>query len=77
MAKLFGIHPIDLAPGVNAEDFERFIVEEVLTRELLPGSSSTFSRGAEEIGMASMRCCSSSTPLSCAIDYSLVRTGIG
>jgi hypothetical protein len=42
MAKLFGIHPIDLAPGVNAEDFERFIVEEVLTRELLPGSSSTF-----------------------------------
>ena len=29
MAKLFGIHYLELQPGVNAEDFERFVAEEV------------------------------------------------
>ena len=29
MAKVFGMHMIALKPGVKAEDFERFVVEEV------------------------------------------------
>ncbi len=30
MAKVFGIHPMEPLPGVKAEDFERFVIEEVL-----------------------------------------------
>jgi hypothetical protein len=29
MPKVFGIHTIALKPGVKAEDFERFVIEEV------------------------------------------------
>ena len=29
MAKVFGMHMIELHPGVKAEDFEKFIVDEV------------------------------------------------
>ena len=29
MAKVVGIHHLELQPGVNAEDFERFVAEEV------------------------------------------------
>ena len=28
MAKVFGIHTIELRPGVQAEDLERFVIEE-------------------------------------------------
>jgi hypothetical protein len=37
MAKVFGIHMIGLRPRVKAEDFERFMVEEVLPSGLFPG----------------------------------------
>jgi hypothetical protein len=30
MPKVFGIHEIELHPGVEGEDFERFVVEEAL-----------------------------------------------
>src|SRR5215510_718496 len=33
MAKLFGMHEIELRPGVKGEDFEKFLIEEV---KLLP-----------------------------------------
>jgi hypothetical protein len=29
MAKVFGIHEIELRPGVTAEEFERFVTEEI------------------------------------------------
>ena len=28
MSKVFGIHTVELEPGVKAEDFERFVIEE-------------------------------------------------
>jgi hypothetical protein len=37
MARLFGMHMIGLRPGVNAEDFERFVVDEVYPAGQLPG----------------------------------------
>lgn len=30
MARIFGIHTLDLNPGVKGEDFEKFILEEFL-----------------------------------------------
>jgi hypothetical protein len=37
MAKVFGIHMIGLRPNVTAEDFERFVVEEIPPTGLFPG----------------------------------------
>ena len=38
MAKLFGVHTIELHSGVKPEDFERFVIEEVNRNQpLLPG----------------------------------------
>jgi hypothetical protein len=37
MAKLFGMHEIELHSGVKPEDFERFVVEEVNRSQPLPG----------------------------------------
>jgi hypothetical protein len=37
MAKLFGMHTIELHSDVKPEDFERFVVEEVNRNQLLPG----------------------------------------
>ena len=34
MAKVFGIHEVELRPGVTAEEFERF-----LTQEYIPGAA--------------------------------------
>jgi hypothetical protein len=37
MPRVFGIHEIELRPGVKGEDFERFVVEEALPAQPLPG----------------------------------------
>jgi hypothetical protein len=37
MAKVFGIHEIELHSGVKPEDFERFVIEEVNPGPQLPG----------------------------------------
>ncbi len=37
MAKVFGMHTIELRPDVKEADFERFVVEEVLPLPLYPG----------------------------------------
>ena len=37
MAKVFGMHMIALKPGVKAEDFEKFIIEEVYTSSIPEG----------------------------------------
>ena len=45
MAKLFGMHTIELHPGVKPEDFERFVVEEVNPGPHLPGVVSHLLKG--------------------------------
>ena len=37
MARLFGIHEIELHSGVKPDDFGRFVVEEVIGSQPLPG----------------------------------------
>jgi hypothetical protein len=37
MAKVFGMHTIELRPGVKGEDFERFVEQEVLTQPMPEG----------------------------------------
>jgi len=38
MAKVFGMHMIALRPGVKAEDFEKFVMEEVYPLPFFEGS---------------------------------------
>jgi hypothetical protein len=45
MAKVFGIRPIELLPGVKEAEFERFMVEEGLQFPALPGETSYLVRG--------------------------------
>ena len=37
MARVFGLHEIELNPGVNEEDFENFFLNEVAKAPLYPG----------------------------------------
>ena len=37
MPKVFGLHEIELQPGVEPEDYERFFVEELAPTLKLPG----------------------------------------
>jgi len=39
MAKAFGIHPIEMHPGVKGEDFERFFREQAASAPMFPGWS--------------------------------------
>ncbi len=45
MAKLFGIHEIELHSGVKPEDFERFVVEEYNRSQLFPGVATRVLKG--------------------------------
>jgi hypothetical protein len=45
MAKLFGLHEIELHSDVKPEDFERFVVEEVNRGQLLPGVATLVLKG--------------------------------
>ncbi|MGD8464145.1 MAG: hypothetical protein PVI09_09790 [Anaerolineae bacterium] len=45
MSKVFGMHMIALKPGVKAEDFERFVTEEVYPLPSPEGSESYLLRG--------------------------------
>jgi hypothetical protein len=45
MSKVFGMHMIALNPGVKAEDFERFVTEEVYPLLSLEGSESYLLKG--------------------------------
>jgi hypothetical protein len=45
MAKVFGLHEIELRPGVRSEDFEKFVIEEVSRGPLLPGWEVMLLRG--------------------------------
>ena len=45
MAKLFGLHEIELRSDVKAEDFEQFVIEEVNLSQLLPGVATTVLKG--------------------------------
>jgi hypothetical protein len=45
MARLFGIHEIELYSGVKPEDFERFVIEEVNRSQLLPGVTTHVLKG--------------------------------
>src|SRR5262245_32777538 len=49
MAKVFGIHEIELRPGVKEEDFERFIAEEAM--HLPPFQGWTFSFAKADRGV--------------------------
>jgi hypothetical protein len=37
MAKVYGMHTLELRPGVKGEDFERFVAQEFLTRANVEG----------------------------------------
>ena len=37
MTKVFGMHEIELNPGVNEEDFENFFLKEMATGPIFPG----------------------------------------
>jgi hypothetical protein len=37
MPKLFGLHEIELQPGVEPDEFERFFAEEVAPSPMVPG----------------------------------------
>ena len=37
MAKLFGVHQVELKPGVTAEEFEKFVKEEWSSFDFRPG----------------------------------------
>jgi hypothetical protein len=45
MARLYGIHEIELHAGVKPEDFERFVVEVVNHSQLLPGVTTHVLKG--------------------------------
>ena len=45
MSKVFGMHMIALKPGVKAEDFEKFVTEEVYPLFSLEGSESYLLKG--------------------------------
>jgi hypothetical protein len=45
MAKLFGMHEIELHSGVKPEDFERFVVEELNRSQLFPGVATHVLKG--------------------------------
>ena len=45
MAKLFGMHTIELHSGVKPEDFERFVVEEYYPSQHWPGVVSHVLKG--------------------------------
>ena len=45
MSKVFGMHMIALKPGVKAEDFERFVTEEVYPLLSLEGSENYLLKG--------------------------------
>ena len=36
MAKVFGMHMVALKPGVKAEDFEKFVIEEIRKHFRMP-----------------------------------------
>ena len=37
MPKLFGLHEIELQPGLEPDDYERFFAEEIAPTVVLPG----------------------------------------
>lgn len=47
MAKVLGLHEFELTPGVNPEEFERFISEEFLQMQTYPGLRYTALKGVQ------------------------------
>ncbi len=45
MAKVYGIHDLELKPGVSAEEFESFVAQEVNTMPPIPGWTWAISKG--------------------------------
>ena len=45
MAKVYGLHALELKPGVDAQEFERFFIEELLPRTTIPGGVDSLLRG--------------------------------
>ena len=45
MTRVFGMHEIELHPGVNEEDFENFFLNEVAKAPFYPGSSVRLLKG--------------------------------
>jgi hypothetical protein len=45
MARVFGLHEIELNPGVKEEDFENFFLNEVAKAPFYPGSSVRLLKG--------------------------------
>ncbi len=47
MAKVLGLHEFELNPGVNTEEFERFISEEFVHQQTYPGVRYTVLKGVQ------------------------------
>jgi hypothetical protein len=45
MSKVYGLHEIELRPGVRSEDFEKFVIEEVSLAPSFPGWETIVLRG--------------------------------
>src|SRR4051812_23316702 len=45
MAKVYGLHALELKPGVNAQEFERFFIEEFIPRTTVPGQVGSLLKG--------------------------------
>jgi hypothetical protein len=45
MTRVFGLHEIELNPGVNEEDFEKFFLKELATAPMYPGFSLRLLKG--------------------------------
>jgi hypothetical protein len=45
MAKVYGLHALELKPGVDAQAFERFVLEEFLPLTTVPGQVSSLLKG--------------------------------
>jgi hypothetical protein len=51
MAKVYGIHEVELCPGVTEQEFEKYVNEEVMRLSMYPGWKATLvkaDRGARE-----------------------------
>ena len=56
MPKVFGMHEIELQPGVEPEDYERFFAEELAPTLKLPGWKTHLLRGDGEHAVESISC---------------------
>ncbi len=53
MTKVFSIHEIELLPGVDQREFERFFLEEVADAPIYPGWKACLARSDRAPGRAS------------------------